>query len=470
MVKHRSKQRVKADDFFGKIKPVWLYVAFEVLSSRSIELVIPFPNRMDGLTEGSSPADPVVHVSLRIGLLFALLVSSAISTALPVFVSLKFYKHIKKEPPWRKLVMSSLNCFAGGVFLGVTFLHLLPNLSEGWAVILKDIWPSKYPFNNFLVVMGFFLILVIEQFAHMWQFGSKKEPLVEKVQKDDSNSQVTIKRYRSQPNILASIQGLEEDREFLSLQYHSDCSECERHHRGHLKRDSTAKPRPLAYNTVPHKLPTDPRSTSTSNSSPRLERRHTADISDRTALLPSEEGEESPFTTQATDNDAKETKASSNRQSVLRAVFLAVALSVHSIFEGLAFGLIENEAVAIEVFIGIIIHKTVIGLSLGIAFVTSKSNICLALVLTIIFVVSSPVGIAIGLGIHTHTGDSSASRVTSAVLEAIACGTFIYITFLELIGHEFLNVQSSNARHQLGLVLCAVLGFCLLAGLTFLPH
>jgi zinc transporter 1/2/3 len=125
---------------------------------------------------------------------------------------------------------------------------------------------------------------------------------------------------------------------------------------------------------------------------------------------------------------------------------------------------------AIEVFIGIIIHKTVIGLSLGIAFVTSKSNICLALVLTIIFVVSSPVGIAIGLGIHTHTGDSSASRVTSAVLEAIACGTFIYITFLELIGHEFSNVQSSNARHQLGLVLCAVLGFCLLAGLTFLPH
>ena len=124
---------------------------------------------------------------------------------------------------------------------------------------------------------------------------------------------------------------------------------------------------------------------------------------------------------------------------------------------------------AVQVFVGIVIHKTVIGLSLGIAFVTSQSKIWLSLVLTFIFVVSSPVGIAVGLGIRTHAGDSIGSIITSAILEALACGTFAYITFLELIGHEFSNVQSASARHRLGLVLCAVLGFCLLAGLTFLP-
>ena len=124
---------------------------------------------------------------------------------------------------------------------------------------------------------------------------------------------------------------------------------------------------------------------------------------------------------------------------------------------------------AAQLFVGIVIHKTVIGLSLGIAFVTSQSKIWLSLVLTFIFVMSSPVGIAIGLGIRTHPGDSTGSLITSAILEALACGTFAYITFLELIGPEFSNVQSAIARHRLGLVLCSILGFSLIAGLTFLP-
>ena len=291
-----------------------------------------------------------MSVELRIGLLFVLLVSSAVSTALPVLLSLKFSKSVKKEPLWRKLLLSSLNCFAGGVFLGVTFLHLLPELSETWDIILSDVWPSEYPFNEFLVVMGFFLILVIEQIAHTCQYENNKEIVIETLEKPHSEQQVAIKRYRSQPNILASLQGLSTEEHVLSLKYHSDCNVCEREHRRHKGSTSSHTQGPLVYARRDCELPKDSRLHEQSPSSDASHQQNTKeDVNDKTALLSSVEHQDnSPFTSDSPDRKNSENKpvsTPSGSRSSLRALFLAVALSVHSIFEGLAFGLIESDDV-----------------------------------------------------------------------------------------------------------------------------
>ena len=294
----------------------------------------------------SSSPSLATNVRLRIGLLFILLVSSAVSTALPVLLSLKFSKSVKKDPLWRKLLLSCLNCFAGGVFLGVTFLHLLPNLSRDWDIILSDVWPSKYPFNDFLVVLGFFLILVIEQIAHTCQNGNKKETVVETSEKPHSEQQVAIKRYRSQPNILASLQGLTAEEHVLSLQYHSDCNVCEREHRKHKGSTSSCTQGPLVYARRACELPNDPRLHEQPPSNVNHQQ-NTEEVNDKTALLSSADyQEDSPFTSPDRKNsENKPVSTSSGSQSSLRALFLAVALSVHSIFEGLAFGLIGSDAV-----------------------------------------------------------------------------------------------------------------------------
>ena len=122
---------------------------------------------------------------------------------------------------------------------------------------------------------------------------------------------------------------------------------------------------------------------------------------------------------------------------------------------------------AIQVFLGIAIHKGVIGLSLGIALVSTQTHFLLALVLILIFVVSSPIGIAVGLSL-SHLTESTETVIARAVLQALACGTFIYITFLELIGHEFANIHPSTQKHRLMLVLACLLGFSLFAGLAFM--
>ena len=117
---------------------------------------------------------------------------------------------------------------------------------------------------------------------------------------------------------------------------------------------------------------------------------------------------------------------------------------------------------------GIAIHKGVIGMSLGIALVSTHTRLLLALTLVAIFVLSSPLGIAIGLSLRTHLTDSAHTLITSAVLEALACGTFMYITFLELIAHEFATVHCATQKQRLLLVLACLGGFVLIAGLTFI--
>ena len=123
---------------------------------------------------------------------------------------------------------------------------------------------------------------------------------------------------------------------------------------------------------------------------------------------------------------------------------------------------------AIELFLGIAIHRCIIGVSLGVAFVSTKTKPILALALSCIFVLSNAIGISIGIGIKADFTDNLSVQITSAVLQALACGTFIYITFLELIGQEFSNMQPEVKKHRLLLVFACILGFTLLASITFI--
>lgn len=73
----------------------------------------------------------------------------------------------------------------------------------------------------------------------------------------------------------------------------------------------------------------------------------------------------------------------------------------------------------------------------------------------------SPLGIAVGIGVMEAKLESGA--LIQAILEGLAAGTFIYITFLEILPHEL-----NSPERQLLKVLFILLGFSVMAGLTFL--
>ena len=60
-------------------------------------------------------------------------------------------------------ILSFMNCFSGGVFLGTVFLHLLPEVVEGfeemWEMRKKEV---EFPVAYFIVMCGLFLVLFLE--------------------------------------------------------------------------------------------------------------------------------------------------------------------------------------------------------------------------------------------------------------------------------------------------------------------
>ncbi|XP_021968701.1 zinc transporter ZIP1 isoform X2 [Folsomia candida] len=61
-------------------------------------------------------------------------------------------------------IVSILNCYAAGIFLGTCLLHLFPDVQDNVNQAMQQIDPdNKFPFANFTIAIGFFMLLTIEQ-------------------------------------------------------------------------------------------------------------------------------------------------------------------------------------------------------------------------------------------------------------------------------------------------------------------
>ena len=124
--------------------------------------------------------------------------------------------------------------------------------------------------------------------------------------------------------------------------------------------------------------------------------------------------------------------------SSLRSLLLSIALSLHSIFEGLAIGLQKNVDEVLQIFVAVVLHKCVIAFSLSLNLVQSNLRTRVIVQLTLIFCLAAPIGLGIGMGVM-EVSNSLEATVLSGVLQGIACGTFLYVTFFEVLPHELNN-------------------------------
>ncbi|XP_026860343.2 zinc transporter ZIP1 [Electrophorus electricus] len=147
--------------------------------------------------------------------------------------------------------------------------------------------------------------------------------------------------------------------------------------------------------------------------------------------------------------------------SSFRSFMLFLSLSLHSVFEGLAIGLQSTDAKVLEICTAILVHKSIIVFSLSVKLVQSGVRPAWLAIYIIIFATMSPIGIAVGIGVSE--AQLQAGRLVQAVLEGLAAGTFIYITFLEILPHEL-----NSPERQLLKVLFILLGFSVMASLCFL--
>lgn len=145
--------------------------------------------------------------------------------------------------------------------------------------------------------------------------------------------------------------------------------------------------------------------------------------------------------------------------SPFRSLVLVVSLSLHSAFEGLALGLQDTPSQVLRLATAVVLHKCIIAASLGLLLLQSRLALPWLAAALACFALMSPMGMGVGMAVPRGASGSLAR----SVLEGVAAGTFLYITFLEILPQE-LHLPSG----RLPKVLALLLGFSGMAGLRFL--
>ncbi|XP_069734666.1 zinc transporter ZIP1 isoform X2 [Phaenicophaeus curvirostris] len=246
-------------------------------------------------------------------------------------------------------VLSLVSCFAGGVFLGTCLLDLLPDYLRSISAALEGLRVTlQFPLAEFILAMGFFLVLVLEQIA----LAQREPPPAA----EESRSLLPNGSIQTPP--------------------------------------ASPSPNPGARGAV-------------------------------------------------------------------RAALLVLALALHSVLEGLALGLQEADGAVLRVCLALLLHKCAVAFSLALKLLRARLRpravaACLAL-----FAMMSPLGV--GLGTAVAAGAGPRQRLCRGVLEGLASGTFLYITFLEILPQE-LGVP----QHRVPKVILLLAGFALVTAILFI--
>uniref|UniRef100_M4BQS6 Uncharacterized protein n=1 Tax=Hyaloperonospora arabidopsidis (strain Emoy2) TaxID=559515 RepID=M4BQS6_HYAAE len=171
------------------------------------------------------------------------------------------------------------------------------------------------------------------------------------------------------------------------------------------------------------------------------------------------------------DNDRRHESLLPGKQSSQKdttsmavAMVLFVALSFHSVLEGLGIGA-QTEA-AWGVFLAIVMHKGLAAFALGSELVQSRAMpLSHVMLYMVVFSFMSIVGILVG---WTIVGDSTEDSAAAGICVALASGTFIYVAVMEVIPHEFPRHSHGSglegSRHQQAPKLTMIKSVALVAG------
>lgn len=162
------------------------------------------------------------------------------------------------------------------------------------------------------------------------------------------------------------------------------------------------------------------------------------------------------------DIEEPQADTESKPHPTLRSLMLLLALSLHSLFEGLAIALQPDMNGIIQIFIAVIIHKVIIAFSLGLNLIQTDLSLSSIIKSNILFSVTSPLGMAIGILVEEF-GHNVNSSIVNGILQGIACGTFVYVTFFEILPHEL-----SDSKNNLFKLLSLILGFTMVCCVLFL--
>lgn len=158
-----------------------------------------------------------------------------------------------------------------------------------------------------------------------------------------------------------------------------------------------------------------------------------------------------------------------NFATQMTAIFiLEFGVVFHSIFIGLTLAVAGDEFDVL--YIVLAFHQTFEGLGLGSRLATAtwpRSRNWMPYALGFAYGVTTPIAIAIGLGVRTtFSPGSNKVVIINGVFDSISAGILIYTGLVELMAHEFMfnqEMRKSSIGMMLFAFLCMVFGAGLMA-------
>lgn len=325
----------------------------------------------------------------------------------------------KKSRKMLDQTLSLLNCFVGGVFLATTLLHMLPEAREATENYMTEFGiEAEFPVAEFTVAVGFFIVMVLEHIVMVCR---------ETPTKKKSKSDKTGILEQSEP--IAVVEQIA-NAEKVAIHAPSETD--------------------MYAMAGAHESPHETRSRSIS----------------RSASL----AFEGSFSISQSHGHSHQHQGHAHMDpsdlASVRSFVLLLAISIHTLFEGLAIGLQPTTLTVWSLFLAIIIHKLIIAFSLGLQFAENLQNKSKAVLFIVIFSVLSPIGIAVATAL-TAAGqgdDSLEFDAVNGILQCISTGTLLYVSFFEVLMGEVGN------DHCLLKVLFVIFGFTLMTLLQLFNH
>uniref|UniRef100_A0AC35U9M3 Zinc transporter ZIP3 n=1 Tax=Rhabditophanes sp. KR3021 TaxID=114890 RepID=A0AC35U9M3_9BILA len=158
------------------------------------------------------------------------------------------------------------------------------------------------------------------------------------------------------------------------------------------------------------------------------------------------------------DSPRKKCKKS---DAYFKALTFAIIMCFHSVLEGVALGVKNGTSEIVVLFLSLTLHKVIEAFAVGlqISKTIEKRTTTTTLVL-VLYASMTPLGALLGGGLKAIDINAIHRDIAVLILECLAAGTFIYITFLEVISHE--RAPKDNNLLKL---LAVFAGFALIAGI-----
>lgn len=164
---------------------------------------------------------------------------------------------------------------------------------------------------------------------------------------------------------------------------------------------------------------------------------------------------------------AEDDKMDTIRHRVISQV-LELGIVVHSVIIGISLGASQEPDTIKPLVVALSFHQMFEGMGLGGCIVQAKFKARSIVTMILFFCLTTPVGIAVGVGIsRVYNENSPTALVVEGGLNSVAAGILVYMALVDLLAEDFMNPKvQSRGKLQLGINLSMLLGAGLMSMLA----